>query len=306
MTLDDIEWLFRLHAAALHERALKFTRGRQELADEIMSRLWLRTVEKAHQFNDPATAKGWLFTVLKTMWLNYLRGENRHRSTVSLDDIPFEPKDERDDIGQRIAKEHLIDLTSRYVSGKQMEVLEHEILGDWEKETVLLTLSINERHLDSALSKARYTLRRNAKLCFWVTDAHVTASICIPDRPNLATLLTNRRSLFTCPSLNGKVTEYSASASTDDLLDDCSQFSVLNDDSFIALTVARITVRMDIGYQSSYHWPVIQSFLDLYSRLSDLPPELLNGAFDYIWVRSCYLVRLEPDSLRPEFPSGNV
>src|SRR5215475_11071293 len=78
-TLDFIQ-----HLDGLYGYAMVLSRNRAE-AEDLVQEACLRALRAMNSLRTEASAKSWLFTILRNVWLNQLRQRRRAPEIVELD-----------------------------------------------------------------------------------------------------------------------------------------------------------------------------------------------------------------------------
>lgn len=81
----SVETLVDTHYAALFRYAYRLSGATQE-AEDLTQEAFLQAQKMLHQLRDPASAKSWLFTILRNAYLHRVRAEKQSRF-VSLDGV---------------------------------------------------------------------------------------------------------------------------------------------------------------------------------------------------------------------------
>ncbi len=71
------------HIDSLYRYALVLTRSKVD-AEDLVQETYLRAMEAFHRLREDSNVKGWLFTILRNLWLNELR---KHRSAPALVEV---------------------------------------------------------------------------------------------------------------------------------------------------------------------------------------------------------------------------
>jgi RNA polymerase sigma-70 factor (ECF subfamily) len=79
------EELLTEHLDALYRTALRFCRGRQSDAEDLLQDSMLRAFERFGELRDPAAVKPWLFTILTRTNLNRIRTQRRRAEMLTSD-----------------------------------------------------------------------------------------------------------------------------------------------------------------------------------------------------------------------------
>ena len=75
------------HIDGLYGYAMMLTRNRAR-AEDLTQDTYVRALEAASRLRENSNVKGWLFTIMRNLWLNELR---KHRSTPPLVEIDNDP-----------------------------------------------------------------------------------------------------------------------------------------------------------------------------------------------------------------------
>ncbi|MGH7710818.1 MAG: RNA polymerase sigma factor, partial [Gemmatimonadaceae bacterium] len=81
----EFEELLSEHLDALYSSALRFCAGRAADAEDLLQDAAFRAFQHFDDLRDPASARGWLFTILIRTNLNRLRTRRRRAETLAPD-----------------------------------------------------------------------------------------------------------------------------------------------------------------------------------------------------------------------------
>ena len=76
--LREFETSALAHLDALYRMALRLTRNRAQ-AEDLVQDAYLRAFGKFHQFEPGTNCRAWLFTIMRRLFLNGLRGRDREQ-----------------------------------------------------------------------------------------------------------------------------------------------------------------------------------------------------------------------------------
>src|SRR5215472_15922324 len=72
----EFEQVALVHLDALYHVALRLTRNRAE-AEDVVQEAFLRAFRSFHRFNPGTNCRAWLFTILRNVFLNRVRTQDR-------------------------------------------------------------------------------------------------------------------------------------------------------------------------------------------------------------------------------------
>lgn len=79
-TPDGFDDTVMVYLDALYQTALRLTHSRAD-AEDIVQETCVRAWRSFHRFNPGTNARAWLYTILRNVFLNYVRQESRHCPT---------------------------------------------------------------------------------------------------------------------------------------------------------------------------------------------------------------------------------
>ena len=147
--------LYMRHAKAMWRLALRLTKGREEVAEEIVQDAWLRAVERLEKFKWQSSLRTWLCGIVVFRWREQVRKEN-------FENQKFQPLEE--DISASEKSNHpatKLDLASAFdaLPDTLKEVLTLHDLEGFKHREIAAMLSIAEGTSKSRLSHARKAFR---------------------------------------------------------------------------------------------------------------------------------------------------
>ena len=83
---DGYVELYLRRQAEVFTFALRLSAGDRDLASDIFQETFIKVYRKAHTFREGTNVLGWLYTIVKTTYLNH----KRQRTLVGLDDTAYE------------------------------------------------------------------------------------------------------------------------------------------------------------------------------------------------------------------------
>ena len=75
----------RSHGAELYRVAVRLC-GHRETAEDLVQETFLRALKAMHRLRQNSNMKGWLFTILRNIWLNELRSRRSAPQLIELED----------------------------------------------------------------------------------------------------------------------------------------------------------------------------------------------------------------------------
>ncbi len=73
---DEFEQVALVHLDGLYQTALRLTRNRAD-AEDVVQETCLRAFRNFHRFNPGTNCRAWLYTILRNVFLNRIRGSGR-------------------------------------------------------------------------------------------------------------------------------------------------------------------------------------------------------------------------------------
>ena len=111
----DIRVLIEAHSDSLYRYAYRLS-GSAADADDLTQETFAKALVRVSQLREPDKAKGWLFRILRNVYLHRVRDEKRHQ-TVALDsvgELPATDSEEPPAIDPRVLQDALNELDETF------------------------------------------------------------------------------------------------------------------------------------------------------------------------------------------------
>jgi len=152
------------HIDGLYGYALVLTRNRTD-AEDLVQETYVRAIRAMGRLRDDSNVKGWLFTILRNVWLNELRGRRNAPETldVEADEMPVNlvdnnMKSPHDIYVGHLERRHVREAIQRLPE----EAREVILLREWEElsyQEIATVLDCPMGTVMSRLARARAKLR---------------------------------------------------------------------------------------------------------------------------------------------------
>ena len=144
--------LVRAHAGELFRYAYWLARNRQQ-AEDIVQEALLRGWRGFAQVKEPATARAWLYAIVRNEFLRLAERDARHAGALDIDEL--ELADERESPFAMEMRDALLALPPAYA-----EPLALQVLGGFSCAEIASLLQTTEGAVMTRLTRARQALKR--------------------------------------------------------------------------------------------------------------------------------------------------
>lgn len=152
-----MERLYRMHAPAVHDYALRYSRNR-DVAEEVTQETFIRAFRSIGRFRRQSKFRTWLFTIAMNRLRTEMSKRGKRTGDLALDDVEVGVEQATP---SGMSKRTLNRALSELPEGYRQVILLHDVMGMEHKEIAELretSVGTSKSQLHKARAKLRETL----------------------------------------------------------------------------------------------------------------------------------------------------